>query len=152
AKDMAGGIKAINARAETIAEKPSFRTALKKRRCLIPASGFYEWAKTSKAKQPYSIHPAKGELFAFAGLWETWAKEGELVESCTIITTAANEAMQPYHDRMPVIVSPASFADWLNPVKEQGAMLDLLRPCPADWLDVDPVDARVGNVRNQGPD
>lgn len=148
ATDLSAGVKAINARAETVAEKPFFRSAFGKRRCLIPASGFYEWAKKGKAKQPYFIHPRQGELFAFAGLWETWSKSGSPVESCTIITTDANETMQPFHDRMPVILSPESFAAWLDLSTPSTALLDMLRPCPSESLALHPVDARVGNVRN----
>jgi putative SOS response-associated peptidase YedK len=150
AKDESAGVKAINASAETVAEKPFFRSALHKRRCLIPASGFYEWVdqKTGNAKQPFFIHPAVEELFAFAGLWETWSKAGSLVETCTIITTDANETMQPYHDRMPVILSPESFTAWLDLSTPSTALLDMLRPCPSGSLALHPVDARVGNVRN----
>jgi putative SOS response-associated peptidase YedK len=104
--------------------------------------------KTGKAKQPFFIHPHDGDLFAFAGLWETWSKSGSPVESCTIITTAANETMQPYHDRMPVILSRESFATWLDLATPQTALLDLLRPCPSELLAPHAVDARVGNVRN----
>jgi putative SOS response-associated peptidase YedK len=96
-------------------------------------------------------HPTHRELFAFAGLWEAWDKGEGPVQSCTIITTDANKAVQPLHDRMPVILSPDSFADWLDPLAAQPELLDLLRPCPADWLALHPVGAEVGNVGNQGP-
>jgi putative SOS response-associated peptidase YedK len=145
AKDASAGYKAINARAETITEKPFFRSAFKKRRCLIPASGFYEWKTKGKKKQPYLIR--QGELFAFAGLWETWNLEP--ITSCTIITTAAGEAMQGLHERMPVILPPESFGAWLDPLTPQEQLLEMLRP--ADSLSITPVGAEVGNVKNQGP-
>ncbi len=129
-----------------------FRSAFKQRRCLIPVSGFYEWKTSGKAKQPFFIHPSHGELFAFAGLWERWTKGGEPVESCTIITTTANEVMRPLHERMPVILSPESFAAWLDLSTPSAALLDLLRPCHSESLALHPVDTHVGNVRNQGPD
>jgi putative SOS response-associated peptidase YedK len=151
AHDLAIGFKAINARSEGIAAKPMFRAAFKSRRCLVPTSGFYEWVKKGKAKQPFFIHPKGGELFAFAGLWETWDKGGEPVETFTIITTEANEALKSLHDRMPVILSPESFAAWFDPASTQTDLLDLLRPAPNDALTFYPVGAAVGNVRNQGP-
>ena len=150
AKDASIGVKAINARADTIAEKPMFRSAFKKRRCLIPASGFYEWQKTGKTtKQPFFIHPSKGDLFAFAGLWEAWNKEGEPIESCTIITTDANKKLEQLHDRMPVILPPASFESWLDPKTPAEALKELLCPLPAEQIAFHPVGASVGNVRNQ---
>ena len=155
AKSLKDGVKAINARAETVAEKPAFRNAFKKRRCLIPVSGFYEWQKIDKkTKQPYYIHPANTDLWAFAGLWETWEDkdgDGETVESGTIITTTANTAMQAYHDRMPVILAPESFAEWLDPKTDPKAAQGLLQPCPSEWLAAHAVSSEVGNVRNDNP-
>jgi putative SOS response-associated peptidase YedK len=148
AKDPSAGVKAINARAETLTEKPFFRTAFQKRRCLIPASGYFEWKTTGKKKQPFFIH--QGELVAFAGLWELWAKGDEPIFACTIITTAADETMLALHERTPVILPPTSFATWLDPLTAQPKLLDLLRP--ARGLSVYPVGTQVGNVRNQGPD
>jgi len=139
--------RAINARAETLTEKPLFRTVFQKRRCLIPASGYFEWKTTGKKKQPFFIH--QGELIAFAGLWETWAKGDEPISSCTIITTAADETMRALHERMPVILPPASFATWLDPLTAQPELLNLLQP--AHGLSVYPVGPQVSNVRNQGP-
>lgn len=104
----------INARAETLAEKPSFRSAYRKRRCLIPATGFFEWQQTEADKQPYHIHYPDNRLFAFAGLWEHWENGHETIYSCTIITTAANSIIAPIHQRMPVIVPPDHYAFWLN--------------------------------------
>jgi len=115
AKDKTIGNRLINARGETVAEKPSFRAAFKRRRCLIPASGFYEWRSENNKKQPWYISLRSGELMAFAGLWETWtSKEGDVVESCCIITTQANSFMEPIHDRMPVILNSEQWKIWLS--------------------------------------
>lgn len=115
AKDATIGNKLANARGETIAEKPSFRAAFKSRRCLIPASGFYEWKAEGKYKQPWYVSLKSGDPMAFAGIWETWhPKEGETIESCCIITTDANALMQPIHDRMPVILNPEQWETWLS--------------------------------------
>src|SRR5262245_35107324 len=114
ATDPAIGNRLINARSETVAEKPSFRDAFRKRRCLIPATGFYEWAKTAGGKQPYHFRLLDGRPFAFAGLWERWDRGGEPVESCTILTTAANAVVRPVHERMPVILPAEAFAAWLD--------------------------------------
>ena len=115
AKDKTIGNRLINARGETVAEKPSFRAAFKRRRCLIPASGFYEWKAENDKKQPWYISLRSGELMAFAGLWETWTpKEGDVVESCCIITTQANSFMEPIHDRMPVILNSEQWTIWLS--------------------------------------
>lgn len=115
AKDKTIGNKLINARGETVSSKPSFRNAFKRRRCLIPASGFYEWKAENGIKQPWYISLKSGEPMAFAGLWETWTpKDGEQIESCCIITTQANSFMEPIHDRMPVILNPDKWALWLS--------------------------------------
>ncbi len=115
AKDITIGNKLINARAETAHEKPSFRSAFKRRRCLIPTSGFYEWKKTGGAKAPHFIHLQDQPAFAFAGLWEVWhSPEGDQLRTCTILTTSANELMAPLHDRMPVILDPSDYALWLS--------------------------------------
>ena len=123
AKDLSIGAKMINARAETVAEKPSFRSAFKSRRCLIPADGFYEWVGPKGNKQPYRIVINDDELFAFAGLWESWDKEGETVESCTIITCQPNDVAKQVHNRMPVILAPDNYDAWLT-----GDDGELLRP------------------------
>lgn len=145
AKDLAIGARAFNARAETLAEKPMFREAFRRRRCLVPADGFYEWRKTGGAKQPFLIRVKGGGAFAFAGLWERWGKDAETVTSFTIVTTEANAFMAELHDRMPVILDPGDWGRWLDP--QQGGA-ELLRPCPDDRLERWAVDARVGNVRN----
>jgi len=137
AKDPGIGNRMINARVETLAEKPAFRAALKKRRCIIPADGFYEWQKLGKVKQPVRIVLKNREPFGFAGLWEHWqSPEGEEVLSCTIVTTEANELLKAVHDRMPVILTRDAEALWLDP-KTQDAekLLPLLRQYPADEME-----------------
>lgn len=152
ARDPAIGVKMINARAETVAGKPAFRAAFRRRRCLIPASGFYEWQKqTSGPKQPFWIAAADGGLLTFAGLWESWlSPDGGELQTCTIITTVANEQLNPIHHRMPVILAPADFDAWLDVRDETGtaAASALLRPAPAEATTAQPVSARVNNVRN----
>ena len=154
AKDASIGYKLINARAEGIAEKPSFREALKRgRRCLIAADGFYEWQKTGGAKQPWRITLKDGEPFAFAGLWERWEKapDGVPVESCTIITTSANQLVRPLHDRMPVILAPDDYPAWLgeDAVRE---VAELLRPYPSEAMHAYRISTAVNNVKNEGPE
>lgn len=125
AKDPSIGNKLANARGETVAEKPSFRSAFRSRRCLIPASGFYEWKTIAGRKQPYFISYRSGEPLVMAGIWESWrAAGGEAVETCCIITTDANEFMQPIHDRMPVLLDQRQWHTWLNP---QGARPEVLQ-------------------------
>ncbi len=151
AKEAAIGSKLINARSETLAEKPSFRGPLKSRRCLVPADGFYEWLKTDAGKQPYRIALADGGVFAFAGLWDRWALPGQdAVESFTIITTAANELLSPIHDRMPVMLDPAAYDLWLTaPPKEALAALDArIRSRAMTAYRVGP---RVNSPRNDDP-
>jgi putative SOS response-associated peptidase YedK len=139
----------INARAETAAEKPSFRSAFRKRRCLVLADGFYEWQKAGGKKQPYLFRLAGGEPFAFAGLWEHWGKDGKGIDSCTILTTDPNGLVKPLHDRMPVILSPRDFDLWLDPKVEKGPELQaLLRPYPAETMTAYPVGLRVNSPRS----
>lgn len=151
ARDAAIGHKLINARAETLAEKPAFRNALRRRRCLVPADGFYEWKQEGARKQPCRIALADGGLFAFAGLWEQWSDPlGKRVETFTIVTTGANERVAPIHDRMPVILDAAGRAAWLDPAgREPGAAL---RPFPAEALRAWPVGTRVNSPANEGPE
>lgn len=153
AKDPSIGQRMINARGETVSEKPSFRTALKRRRCLVPSDGFYEWRKEGAAKVPYFIHQIERGPFALAGLWEHWiGKDGTELETCTLITTAANTMMAPLHARMPVILSPEDYALWLDPSEEKStALLPLL--APREWSDMQAfaVNGFVNNARNEGP-
>jgi putative SOS response-associated peptidase YedK len=151
AKDPAIGNKMINARAETVSEKPSFRKAFKVRRCLILADGFYEWQKTDNGKQPYHIKMQDDSPFAFAGLWETW-KNGEEIRSCTIITTDANDLMGEIHHRMPVILHPEDYGLWLDPdFDEKEPLTTLLKPYPADAMEAYPVSRRVNKPSNNEP-
>jgi putative SOS response-associated peptidase YedK len=144
----------ITARAETVAEKPSFRTAFRQRRCLISATGFYEWKPVDGGKQPYNIRIGDGNLFAFAGLREHWkGRDGKVTESCTIIVTNANEVIRPIHDRMPVILDPADYGIWLDPgLHDPKQLKQLLRPCPFEWIEYYPVSRRVGNPANDDPE
>lgn len=151
AKDPAIGNKMINARAETVHEKPSFRSAFKKRRCLILADGFYEWQKTDSGKQPFYIHMKDGSPFAFAGLWETW-KNGEEIRSCAIITTEANDLMDEIHHRMPVILPPENYDLWLDPdFDEREPLTSLLRPYPDGAMEAYPVSRKVNRPANDEP-
>lgn len=152
AKDIGIGNRLINARAETLTEKPAFRTAFRRRRCLIPADGFYEWQKQATRKQPYFIGLPDRRPFAFAGLWEHWeGADGSVLDSCTIITTAANERVRVLHDRMPVILERADFADWLNPSTTLDRLLHLLRPYPFEML-LYPVSTLVNAPENDRPE
>ena len=153
AKDIKIGSRMINARSETVAEKPSFRAAFKRRRCLIPVSGFYEWQKLEGRKQPVYIHPADNGLFAFAGLWETWhSPDGGEIDSCTILTTTPNSLMRPIHNRMPVIIEPEDFEMWLDPGPQPNEALHLLRPFSPENMAAYPVSTFVNNPRNESPD
>ncbi len=148
-----GKNKQINARAETVVEKPAFRNSLKKRRCLVLADGYYEWRTEGKIKHPYYFHLRDDQPFAFAGLWDCWKGGDAPLETCTIITTEANELSRPIHDRMPVILPHAACALWLDPEVEDPAVLqDLLKPYPADAMTCDPVSPLVNNVRNNSPE
>lgn len=153
AKDPQMGSRLINARSETAAEKPSFRAAFKRRRCLIPADGFYEWQKQNGNKQPVFIHPADEDLFALAGLWEIWqSADGDALQTCTILTTTPNELMASIHNRMPVIVAAEDFDDWLDPGPQPDQALHLLRPYPAEKMAAYPVSTFVNNPRNDAPE
>jgi putative SOS response-associated peptidase YedK len=163
AKDPSVGNKMINARAETLATKNAFKSPLAKRRCIIPADGFYEWLKVpgQKTKQPMFIHRADGEQFAFAGLWSVWRdpnapKEeldagGGTLRSCTIITGEPNEKVREVHDRMPVMLPREAWETWLDPaIQDIEVATKLLVPAPAAGIDIYPVSTEVNNVRNKG--
>ncbi len=163
ADDLRIGARMINARAETVAERNGFKQAFAARRCLIPADGFYEWQVRPGAtrKQPMFIHRVDGEPFAFAGLWERWkdrrpGPDGDpspWVRSCSIITGAANDAVAPVHDRMPVALAPAAWATWLDPeVDDLDLLSALLVPAPPEQVTLHPVSTRVNDVRQDGPD
>lgn len=152
ARDESMATKLINARAETLAERPSFRSAYRSRRCVIPANGFYEWQRIGSHKQPYFILPADSEIFALGGLWERWMQpDGEALDTFTVITTDANEAMAPIHDRMPLILAPSDLGAWLDKRTGPDVLRKLLAPCPAGGLTMYAVGLAVGNVRNEGP-
>jgi putative SOS response-associated peptidase YedK len=158
AKDAKIGNRLINARVETVASTPAFRASFQKRRCIVPADGFYEWERmTPEIRQPNLIRRTDGEPMAFAGLWSIWRDpaepESELLRTFTIITTAANATLEPIHDRMPAILPASSWESWLGPTPaEPGELLALLRPAPDDLLERFPVSKRVNNARNEGPD
>jgi putative SOS response-associated peptidase YedK len=150
ADDPKIGNRMINCQGETARTKPSFRSAFKTRRCLIVADGFYEWKVEGKAKQPLLIGRRDGGPFAFAGLWERWSKGETTLKSCTIITTEPNELMQSIHNRMPVILSPQAYDQWLTGDPEEAEQL--LRPCSPVEFHAVPVSTKVNNPRNDSPD
>jgi putative SOS response-associated peptidase YedK len=152
AKDPKIGYSLINARCETVGEKPSFRSAFKKRRCLIPATGFYEWEKDSKPKTPPHFHLKDDSLFAFAGLWECWHDQnGKPVESCSIVTTEANSLVKPYHDRMPVILPKEAYDQWLDVTSEPDKLKELLQPFDVKAMSEEAVSTLVNSPKNEGP-
>jgi putative SOS response-associated peptidase YedK len=168
AEDPSVGNRMINARAETAATKPAFRDAMRRRRCLIPADGFYEWRKLADAapdsdapakgkrkpavrKQPYLFRMKGDKPFAFGGLWDTWWRDGKKLESFTILTTTPNELVAPVHDRMPVIVARADFARWLDPARNATDVQDLLRPYDAAEMEAVPVGRHVNSPGNDDP-
>jgi putative SOS response-associated peptidase YedK len=158
AKDASGGARMINARAETLLEKPAFRRPFERFRCLVPADGFYEWQAVEgrTRKQPWYFRRKDGDVLAFAGLWSVWrpqrgSDEGRIV-SCSIITGAPNELVQPIHDRMPVMLPPSAWGEWLDPANDDvDALRELLVPAPAELFEATPVIDAVSNVRNDGP-
>jgi putative SOS response-associated peptidase YedK len=152
AKEEAIGNKLINARSETVAEKPSFRSAFKQRRCLIVADGFYEWKRTAGQKQPYYFQRLDQQPFAFAGLWEHWQREGLTIDSCTILTTEANALLQPIHDRMPVILPPEMYDRWLDLDTPPAELQALLRPAEPATMQSHPVSTRVNRPSYESAD
>jgi putative SOS response-associated peptidase YedK len=151
-KDAKIAYQLTNARGETVADKPSFRSAFKARRCIIPASGFFEWKREGKQKQPFYIHSRDDGIFSFAGLWETWQDpEGEVIETCAVITTGANELMRTIHDRMPVILDWQAESVWLDAKAPVEDLRSLLVPFVSEKMDAYPVDPYVNDARNQGP-
>lgn len=155
ARDKAIGARMINARAETLREKPAFRHAFRRRRGLVPADGYYEWLRLGpRDKRPYFIQPGSGAPFALAALWDTWRDpaSGEPLESCTLVTTNAGASVAHVHDRMPVIIPAAAFAEWLDPHNQDVASLErLFDPAAAGAMVATPVSRRVSDARNQGP-
>lgn len=153
AKDPSIGNRMINARGETVAQKPAFRAAFRKRRCLVPADGFFEWQKTDAGKQPWYIHSSAGEPLALAGLWELWDPPdgGAPLVSCSIITTRANEFMRPLHERMPVILDAGGRDAWLDAAAQPATLQALLAPPAEDALEAWPVSRRVNSPFNEDP-
>jgi putative SOS response-associated peptidase YedK len=154
AQDKSIGSRLINARSETVTEKPSFRQAIRYRRCLVLASGFYEWKLEGKEKQPWLIRLKDGAPMVFAGLWETWkSPEGTVVESCTILTTASNRLVAPLHDRMPVILSPDEYRTWLErTTTDPTGLKKMFQPYPADLMERWEVSPMVNKVANDSAD
>lgn len=151
AKDVKAGFRMINARSETADEKPGFREAFKSRRCVIPASGFYEWRKPDR--QPFWFSPEGGDLFSLAGLWARWeSPEGETLDSCAILTTEANDAVSPVHDRMPVILGHNAAGAWLDKATSPAELKALLVPFPALKMSAVPVSKYVNRPQNAGPE
>jgi len=154
AKDAKVAYNTINAKAETLSTSPAFREAFKRRRCLIPLDGFYEWQPLgAKTKQPFAVALKHGGLFAVAGLWDRWKDKstGASLETYTVITTDPNELMEPFHNRMPVIVKPDDFERWMAPADPARLPVDLLRPYPQEEMAAWKVGNAVGNVRNNSP-
>lgn len=152
-KDPSIGSRMINARSETAAEKPSFRAAFKRRRCLIPTSGFYEWQKVDGGKQPMFIHPAQDNLMSLAGLWEFWSgPDGSELETCTILTTGPNDLLEPIHNRMPVVLDPADYSMWLDPETPADQLMHLMRPADSGLLEAYPVSTAVNRPTNDSPE
>jgi putative SOS response-associated peptidase YedK len=150
AKDEKIGFRMINARSETVDEKPGFRDAFKSHRCIIPASGFYEWRKPDK--QPFWFSPENDDLFSLAGLWARWKRaDGKILESCTILTTDANDKVAPVHDRMPVILGHNAVGAWLDGATKPQELKELLAPFPAKEMSVVPVSKYVNKPQNTGP-
>ena len=154
AKDQKIGARMINARAETVAEKPAFRNALRRQRCLVLADGYYEWQKTPTGKRPFRIVMRSGEPFAFAGLWETWKDpKGNVLPSCTIITTAANDFLSPIHNRMPVILPREMEELWLDSgIEDAVSLTGILTPYPDEGLDAYEVSTMVNYAGNDAPE
>ena len=152
AKDTSGASRMINARGETVADKPAFRQAFRARRCLIPADGFYEWETIGDKppREPLLFRMKEGRPFAFAGLWESWKPgDGETLETFTLVNTAANDVMASYHDRVPIVLAPEDYAAWLDPESDPRP---LLKAPPSDWFTVTRVSTRVNSVRNDDAD
>ena len=147
ADDPAMGNRLINARAESVASRPAFRESFLQRRCLVPASGFYEWKKFGRAREPWLIRLKGGATFAFAGVWDRWSRgEGSAIESCSLITTSANPLVAPIHGRMPVLIDRAAYDAWLDPRATEDDLRTLLAPFPAERMETFPVSPRVNST------
>jgi putative SOS response-associated peptidase YedK len=148
-KDPTSGQRPINVRSETVTDRPMFRSAFRQRRCLIAADGFYEWKAQGRGKQPFYFQLSGGGPFGFAGVWETWKRDDKSLETCALFTTSPNSIVAQVHDRMPVILEPENFAEWLDPSNDDTAGLaKLMRPLPADQMTAQPVSTRVNSPRH----
>lgn len=153
AKDPGIGARMINARSETVAQKPAFRAAFRRRRCLVPVDGFYEWQRLERGKQPFYVRLCDGKPFAFAGLWEHWeGSGGATIDSCTLLTTEPNGLLRPVHNRMPVVLAPKDYGLWLDPGLQEAELLQpLLRPYPSEGMIAYPISKWVNSPKNDGP-
>ncbi|MGB1885486.1 MAG: SOS response-associated peptidase [Gammaproteobacteria bacterium] len=151
-KDAGAARRPINGRAETVSEKPSFRNAYRRRRCLVPASGYYEWVKQAESKQPVYIYPRQSTLMAIAGLWEYWEQDGNAIQSCALLTCAANQAISSLHHRMPVIIAAENYERWLDHKSERDLPDELLAPAPEHLLGFHYVSKRVNSPANDSPE
>lgn len=152
AKDESVGMKTINARAETISEKPSFRDSFRSKRCLVPADGFIEWARNTKEKTPKYINLKSNELFGMAGLWAEWHGNGQSIQTFSIVTTEANDLIGKVHHRMPVILNPENYSQWLDPLATSAQLKSLLVPFPPDEMKVRSISKVVNSAKNDSPD
>lgn len=152
AKDPSIGAKMINARAETLHEKTSFKPLVQRNRCLVVADSFYEWKRDGNKKQPYRIQLKDGKPFAMAGLWSIWGKGAEKLATCTIITTSSNNLMAPLHERMPVILHPEEEKEWLNPHRSFSDVQPLLKPYSVEGMKLYPVSSKVNSAKNNDPE
>lgn len=150
AKDASIGTRALNARSETVTTTPAFRESIRRKRCLIPADGFYEWQKMGSVKQPYCFEVGEGDVFALAGLWDEWTSpDGEIIESCTILTTEPNTLVSDLHNRMPVIVPPEKYEVWLDPdVTDFAEICDILQPYEPTLMRRYPVSTKLNNSKH----
>jgi putative SOS response-associated peptidase YedK len=152
-KEPKTGYSSINARAETVAEKPTFRDAFRRRRCLIAADGYYEWHKRERTKQPYFIALKGREPFAFAGIWEHWAQGDQSIDSCAILVTEANELTKAIHDRMPVILAPEAYGPWMDPdLTDPERLKDFLKPYPSERMATYQVSTAINDPKNEQPE
>ncbi len=152
AKDESIGMKTINARAETISEKPSFRDSFRSKRCLVPADGFIEWARNTKEKIPKYINLKSRELFGMAGIWAEWNSDGQSIQTFSIVTTEANDLIGKVHHRMPVILNPENYSNWLDPTASSSQLKSLLVPFPSEKMNVRSISKAVNSAKNDSPD
>ncbi len=152
AKDVKIGARLINARAETVKDKPAFRSAFRARRCLIPANGWFEWKRSGKSKQPYFLALESGSPLSFAALWEQWGRDGQHLETFTIVTTEASSTISDIHHRQPAVVDPDDFSDWLDPGTPLETLQEIIGPSHEGPYEIRPVSDRVNRVANDTPD